>query len=78
MFLSASIQALSYFSLYHYHRPKTYPLPELVQYIYQMMYRTCNIYSPPKWLFRFAAFVLEQNPFIPYMTRDVLTRVSST
>ena len=58
------------------HRPKAYPLPELVQYMYQVMYRKCDIYTPPNWLFRFVAFMLEQNPFIPYMTRDILTRVS--
>jgi len=33
--------------------------------------------APPHWVYNMAAYLLELNPFIPYMTRDMMKRVSS-
>lgn len=60
---------------YEFVGPKTYVLHDLVQYLYAIMYRPCNIVSPPAPLFRLTARLLELSPFIPYMTRDILTRL---
>jgi len=60
---------------YEFVGPKSYLLHDLVRYLYSVMYRPCNIVSPPKSLCRFTAYMLEQSPFIPYMTRDILTRL---
>ncbi len=57
-------------------RPKEYHLPELVQYIYHVMYRPHRVLSMPSVVMNTAAFLLEQNPFVPYMTRDIMKRVS--
>ena len=56
--------------------PKEYHLPELVQYLYHVMYRPHRVTAVPPIVMNTAAFFLEQNPFIPYMTRDIMKRVS--
>ena len=49
-----------------------------MRYMYHVMYRQCVLVSPPRWLYRLTARILELSPFIPYMTRDQLIRVSLT
>lgn len=38
--------------------PKNYLLHDLVEYLYRVMYRPCNIASPPKRLARLANLML--------------------
>ncbi|XP_064395625.1 NADH dehydrogenase [ubiquinone] 1 alpha subcomplex subunit 9, mitochondrial-like [Halichondria panicea] len=52
-----------------------YPLPELIQYIYRVMYRQCTVTPLPRALYRFVSSLMELNPFVPYMTRDIATRL---
>ena len=55
--------------------PKEYELPDLIQYFYGVMYRSCRMVAPHPVIFNAIAYLLEQSPFIPYLTRDVLRRV---
>ena len=55
--------------------PKQHNLHDLVEYIYAVTYRPFKPYSPPKFMARLVARILEMNPFIPYMTRDIWTRL---
>jgi uncharacterized protein YbjT (DUF2867 family) len=55
--------------------PKEYLLHDLVSYIYHVSYRPFKPYSPPQFLARFAARILELSPFTPYMTTDVWKRL---
>lgn len=57
-------------------RPHSFVLRDLVRYIYHVMYRQCVLVSPPRWMYRLVARTLELSPFVPHMTRDMLTRVS--
>jgi uncharacterized protein YbjT (DUF2867 family) len=55
--------------------PHSFVLRDLVRYIYHVMYRQCVLVSPPRWAYRLVARTLELSPFVPHMTRDMLTRL---
>ena len=61
--------------LYLVFSPREYELADLVPYFYGVMYRPCWMVSPPHFVFNTVAYLLEQSPFAPYLTRDVLRRV---
>ncbi len=55
--------------------PKEYELGDLIQHFFGVMYRPCRMVAPPHWVYNMVAYLLELNPFIPYMTRDMMKRV---
>ncbi|XP_003390219.1 PREDICTED: NADH dehydrogenase [ubiquinone] 1 alpha subcomplex subunit 9, mitochondrial-like [Amphimedon queenslandica] len=55
--------------------PKQYLLLDLVDYLFRVIHRPFRPINLPRFVFRMTAWGLEQSPFIPYLTRDVLTRM---
>eukprot|EP00731_Ephydatia_muelleri_P024803 Em0016g1074a len=62
-------------NIYELTGPNKYLLYDLVEYLYRLMYRPFRPVAVPELLMRFTAFGLEQSPFIPHLTRDILTRM---
>jgi uncharacterized protein YbjT (DUF2867 family) len=60
---------------YEFVGPHSFVLRDLVRYVFHVMYRQCVLVSPPRLAYRLVARTLELSPFVPYMTRDLMTRL---
>lgn len=62
-------------NVYELTGPNKYLLYDLVDYLYKMMYRPFRPVAVPGPVMRLIASSLELSPFVPHLTRDILTRM---